>query len=303
MLKSQIKKKNINKQTNKQTNNHNLLTRKLRWTCQETNKSKCKQREYHIIPKLKAKELQIKVPTLRIPFDHQVVKTSKQYFYNINLSFDTYKGIKPLSKCNLNANANTNHNTNPNYKDIFYHKIQELDNQIKRTLANNSKKMFKRSLSYQEVNDLYVHSVVKEYFRYPQSDLFQLILKCTNSRPIKPECAVYNSNGKKSRASIQRILRRGSKFNLIIQLKYILVKLPPKNILIGKILTESTSYKRVDSVGLIRYSRRILSSNKYYIRPKWEIKNITIDKLSNRKTNTIEPSTLEPFYAFLSDSE
>jgi len=280
-----------------------LQISKLRWTCQETNKSEPKQREYKIIPKitpkLTSKKLLINVPILRIPFDHEIRKTSNQNFYNLYLSFDTYQGIKPLSKCNLNNNANTN----ANYKAVFYHKIQELDKHIKRTLSNNSKKMFKRSLSYQEVNDLYVHSIIKEYYQYAQSDLFHIILPCQKLNPKKPDCLIYNSTGKKSRASIQRILRRGSKLQLTIQLKYVIIKLPPKNVAIGKLSIGSTSSKRIDNNGLLRYSKHNTGGKKYYIRPKWEIKSITIDKLSNRKTNNVEPSTVEPLYAFLSDSE
>ena len=295
---------------------NNIKIKKLRWNCRKIKKPKCKQQEYQITPKLNTnKEMCIQIPILRIPFDHEVSKIFSHYFYNVYLSFDTYQGIKPLSKCdlnnfdNINNVNNVNNVNNPNYRDIFYHKIQELDNHIKRTLSNNSKKMFNRSLSYQEVNDLYIHSVIKEYYRYPQSDLFQVMLPCQKIGNIKPKCSVYNSNGKKSRASLARILRRGSKLSLTIQLKYITVRLPPKNVSIGKIPNGITSSQRIDEKGLIRYSKYNTKSNsnsnsrKYYIRPKWEIKRIIIDKLSNRKTNTIEPSTLEPFYAFLSDSE
>ncbi len=289
---------------------NNIKIKKLRWNCRKIKKSKCKQQEYQITPKLNTnKEMCIQIPILRIPFDHEVSKIFSHYFYNVYLSFDTYQGIKPLSTCDL-SNLN-----NVNYRDIFYHKIQELDNHIKRTLSNNSKKMFNRSLSYQEVNDLYIHSVIKEYYRYPQSDLFQVMLPCQKIGNIKPKCSVYNSNGKKSRASLARILRRGSKLSFTIQLKYITVRLPPKNVPIAKIPNGITSSQRIDQKGLIRYSKYNNKSNynsnsnynfnlrKYYIRPKWEIKRIIIDKLSNRKTNTIEPSTLETFYAFLSDSE
>jgi len=283
------------------------------------NFSTSSQNNYQIIylnPKFNMRTICIKSPVLRITEDHFPIQNRQRQYYGIqkyylvNLSFDNFNGID--IKINKSSSL----------RDIFYRKIQQLDNKIKSEIFKNSEKWFSYKLTRHQINNIYESSITYGDSSSHKYDTFQVIL------PIKingPDCNIFNKKGHLSRANISRVLRQGSKLSVSIELQNIKIcltrnktrkktrkktkKNTRKNTRKQTKKNESNSLnQRTEDIpqSLVKIdgiNRYIKSPNKInYIRTNWIIKQINIEKLS-KKRKSHNPEQTPPIYAFLSDSE
>ena len=269
----------------------------------------------YLMPKFNMRTICIKSPVLRIAEDHFPIRNKQrqrqyqgvQKYYLVNLSFDNYNGVD--IKINKSSSL----------RDIFYRKIQQLDNKIKSEIYKNSEKWLSQKLTRHQINNIYESSITYGDSSSNKYDTFQAIL------PIKinePDCNIFNKKGHLSRANISRVLRQGSKLSISIELQNIKIcltrtKITKKNTkkITRKITRKQTKKKASNSsnqttedipqslVKIDGINRYIKSPNKKnYIRPTWIIKQINIEKLS-KKRKSHNPEQTPPIYAFLSDSE
>ena len=263
----------------------------------------------YLMPKFNMRTVCIKSPILRIAEDHFPIQyRQRQYsgikkYYLVNLSFDNFNGID--IKINKSSSL----------RDVFYRKIQQLDNKIKSEIFKNSEKWFSYKLTRHQINNIYESSITYGDSSSNKYDTFQAIL------PIKingPDCNIFNKKGHLSRANISRVLRQGSKLSISIELQNIKIcltrtkitkKNTKKNTIKNTKKNESNSSNQTTEdipqslVKIDGINRYIKSPNKKnYIRPNWIIKQINIEKLS-KKRKSHNPEQTPPIYAFLSDSE